>query len=218
MRQDAPKSEKPTVDHAADFAASIDEARTGSREAIGRLIDSCRAYLLLVANTELDATLRAKVAASDLVQETLLAAHAEFSRFRGQSEPELLSWLRRMLLNDLTDLRRKYEQSGKRAIAREERLAGDSRTDRPKIDVADDGLTPRTDSIAREEAAALQKALARLPDDYRQAVMLRNWERLSFVEIGKQMNRSPEAVRKLWTRAIERLQDELRKFGGDTAR
>ncbi len=218
MRQDAPKSEKPVVDHAPDFVVRIDEARAGSGDALGELIQSCRAYLLLVANEELDGTLRAKVAASDLVQDTLLAAQAEFSRFRGQSEPELLSWLRRMLLNDLTDQRRKYEQSGKRAIAREERLAGDSRADRPAIDVADNGLTPRADSIAREEAAALQKALARLPDDYRRAVMLRNWERLSFAEIGKRMDRSPEAVRKLWSRAVERLQDELSTRDGDTAR
>jgi RNA polymerase sigma-70 factor (ECF subfamily) len=218
LRHDAPKSEQPTVERDPGFTARMDEARAGSREALGQLIDSCRAYLLLVANEELDPSLRAKVAASDLVQETLLAAQAEFPQFRGQSEPELLKWLRRTLLNDLADLRRKYQHSDKRAIAREEPLAGDSRADRLLMDLPANGLTPRASSIAREEAAALQQAMARLPDDYRQAVTLRNWERMSFTEIAEQMNRSPEAVRKLWTRAVERLRDELSALHGESPR
>lgn len=199
----------------ADFAARIEDARGGSREALGRLIDSCRAYLLLVANEELDPALRVKVAASDLVQETLLAAQAEFPQFRGQSEGELKSWLRKVLLNDLADFRRRYQQADKRALAREKPLMGDSRASIPSVQVATHDLTPHATSIASEEAAALKRAMASLPDDYRQAVTLRNWERLSFAEIAQRMGRTPEAARKLWTRAIERLRDELSESDGE---
>ena len=215
MRVDGSKSHyKATADESV-FAAYIDEARAGSSEAIGRLIDSCRAYLLLVANEELEPSLRVKVAASDLVQETILTAQVDFPRFRGRSQGELMRWLRRTLLNDLVDLRRRYGDAEKRAIAREESLAGDSRADRPARQVPTHDPTPHASSVAREEAAALQRAMAGLPDDYRQAVTLRNWERMSFAEIAQRMKRSREAVRKLWVRGIERLRDELSKSDGD---
>jgi RNA polymerase sigma-70 factor (ECF subfamily) len=50
------------------------EARQGSREALGRLLEGCRHYLLLMANQDTGPDLRAKVAPSDLVQETFLEA------------------------------------------------------------------------------------------------------------------------------------------------
>lgn len=202
----------------ADFAACIDDARGGSREAIGRLIDSCRAYLLLVANEELEPALRVKVAASDLVQETLLAAQAEFGQFRGRSEGELKGWLRKVLLNDLADLRRRYQQADKRAISREKPIMGDSRTSQAPVQVATGDLTPHATSIANEEAAALERAMARLPEDYRQAVTLRNWERMSFSEIAERMQRTPEGARKLWSRAVERLRDELSDCDDEASR
>jgi DNA-directed RNA polymerase specialized sigma24 family protein len=49
-------------------------ARGGDREAMGRLLESCRDDLRMVADREIDADLAAKGAATDLVQEALLAA------------------------------------------------------------------------------------------------------------------------------------------------
>ena len=57
----------------------LQAARDGSREAMGNLLEACRAYLLLVANRELAADLRAKGGASDLVQDTFLEGHRNFS-------------------------------------------------------------------------------------------------------------------------------------------
>ena len=45
-----------------------------------------------------------------------------------------------------------------------------------------------------------------LPADYRQVIALRYWEDLEFHEIGKRMGRSAGAARKLWLRAVERLE------------
>src|ERR1700735_2333236 len=80
------------------------EARQGSEKALGELFESCRNYLLLVANQELDPVLRAKVSPLDLVQETFLRAHHAFDRFTGSTEDELLAWLRRILLNHLINV------------------------------------------------------------------------------------------------------------------
>ena len=53
------------------------------------------------------------------------------------------------------------------------------------------------------------EALGRLSDVYRQVITWRYQEERSFEEIGQLLRRSPEAARKLWARAIERLQEEL---------
>jgi RNA polymerase sigma factor (sigma-70 family) len=52
----------------------------------------------------------------------------------------------------------------------------------------------------------LCRALDSLPDDYRQVIALRYWENLDFDEIGQRMGRSAAAARKLWLRAVERLE------------
>ena len=72
-----------------EVACSLADARAGSREALGRALDACRGYLLLVAQGELAPDLRAKGGASDLVQETLLEAYRDFALFHGGSEGEL---------------------------------------------------------------------------------------------------------------------------------
>jgi RNA polymerase sigma-70 factor (ECF subfamily) len=62
--------------------------------------------------------------------------------------------------------------------------------------------------MAREQAQVLWRALERLPEDYRQVILFRFQEDRSFEEIGGLMNRSPDAARKLWSRAMERLRHE----------
>ncbi len=84
-----------------DFVTLTHAARDGCAESLGQLVDRCRNYLLLVANRGLNPDLRVKVGASDLVQETLLAAQRGFDRFEGSSDAELRLWLRRILLNKM---------------------------------------------------------------------------------------------------------------------
>jgi RNA polymerase sigma-70 factor (ECF subfamily) len=51
--------------------------------------------------------------------------------------------------------------------------------------------------------------MARLSGDHHAVLRLRYWEGLSFPEIGQRLGRSTDAVRKLWYRAVERLQEEM---------
>src|SRR5262245_48250334 len=88
-------------------------ARSGSREALGLLLDTCRRYLLLVADRELAQELKAKGGASDLVQETFLEAQRDFAGFQGSSEDEFRAWLRRLLLNNLANFARRYRETTK---------------------------------------------------------------------------------------------------------
>ncbi len=79
--------------------------RGGSRQALGELLEACRAYLLIVAEQELATDLRRKAGASGLVQETFLQAQRDVGRFQGESENELRAWLRQVLINNLANER-----------------------------------------------------------------------------------------------------------------
>jgi RNA polymerase sigma-70 factor (ECF subfamily) len=182
-------------------------ARNGSVEALGRLLEECRPYLLLIANQELPPGLRGKAGASDLVQETFLQAQGHFDRFRDDDEAALLAWLRRILLNNAANLKRRYCATDKRQVGRELPLADDSAT--VGFDVSAPGPSPSSLVAAEEEDAALRRVLEQLPEGYRQIVMWRNYDRLPFDEIGRRLGRSAEAARKLWVRAIELLQHML---------
>jgi RNA polymerase sigma-70 factor, ECF subfamily len=186
----------------------IPAARGGCKTALGDLLESCRHYLLSVGNDALDPRLFAKIGASDVVQETFLDAQRDFEKFRGGTRNELLAWLRKILLNNLFNQSRHYQQTIKRQMSREVSISTHSPDDSRDI-----GLPARTQSpsrivAAREEAVTLEKALQRLSQDQRQVIFLRNQLGLSFVEIGAQMGRSADAIRHLWGRGIERLQQE----------
>jgi RNA polymerase sigma-70 factor (ECF subfamily) len=192
-----------------DAAHWLAAARAGSSEALGKALEACRRFLYTIARQELDPELQAKSSPSDLVQETFVEAQRDFAQFHGTSEAELLAWLRQLLLHRLGKLRRRYRSTEKRQVAREVALdAGTSTTDHAA------GLmapipSPSGEAMAHEQDAALQAAIGRLPHDYQQVIRLRYQEERSFEEIGQLLQRSPDAARKLWTRAIDRLQQEL---------
>ncbi len=152
--------------------------------AIGELVQKYRNYLLLIANQERDLTLQNKVAPSDIVQESLLTAYQHFEKFVGDSEEELLAWLRQILLNDVCQARRTF-RTQKRDIQRERPIAfASSGVDRA---IADQRKTPRTKALADEETALLNQAMSQLSEEHRQVIRLRSWSELSFAKIGEQM-------------------------------
>lgn len=190
-------------------------ARDGSRDAMGKLLEACRAYLLLVANRELDEDLRSKGGASDLVQETFLHGHQNFARFKGDTEAELLAWLRCILLNNLANFNRRYRQTAKRRLGSEVPLDSAGRGDKGETVLASFTPPPSWNAVVREEAEALEQAMNRLPADYARIIRLVHRENLSFAEAAQAMNRSTDAVRRLWGRAVELLADELDATHGE---
>ena len=190
----------------------ICRARDGSQEAMAELIEACRTYLLLVANRELPDGVRGKVAPSDLVQETFIEACRGFSQFGGHSRQELLGWLRRILLNNVRDAFRHYERTGKRQLSREVSLNADSRL---AIDVAIEQTSPSQAAMAEEEREALERAMKSLSERQREVIMLHHREGLPFLEISRRLGCSAEAVRKLWSRAVRKLQRQIEAPDGD---
>jgi RNA polymerase sigma-70 factor, ECF subfamily len=194
---------------AGDVAQWLPAARAGSREALGKVLEAARQYLLSIARQEFDPDLRAKNSPSDVVQETFVEAQRDFGRFQGNTEAELLAWLRQLLLHRVGKLRRRYRDTQKRQLAREVALGGDDSSSGLAGILAAGSLSPSGQAMENEQDEALQAALGRLPEDYRRVITLRYQEQLPFEEIGRLLERSPDAARKLWARAVERLLEEL---------
>ncbi len=190
----------------------IAEARTGSEAILGPLLDLYRNYLRLLARLEIGRRLQGKLDASDLVQETFLEAHRNFARFEGTSEPQFVCWLRRILAAKVANLLRHYLGTQGRDVRLEQELAGEldnsSRMLGEKL--AASLSSPSQQAVRREQTVLLANALARLPEDYREVIVLRHLEEQSFPEIARKMGRSLDSVQKLWLRGLARLR---RVFG-----
>src|SRR5215470_9019609 len=69
-----------------------------------RGLERFRSYLLLLARVRLDPMVRAKVGASDVVQQTLFEAHRDLAQFRGRTVGEQAAWLRQILARNLANV------------------------------------------------------------------------------------------------------------------
>jgi RNA polymerase sigma-70 factor (ECF subfamily) len=199
---------KAMTDAKLDTAQWLPAARAGSSEALGQVLETCRGYLLLIAQQELDTALQAKGGASDLVQQTFLEAQRDFTGFQGTTHAALLAWMRQLLINNLANFRRDFHRD-KRRVTREIAMPTGNSSRRRGGGLDAGAATPSVEMMRNEQTEALERALARLPEDYRRVIQMRYREERSFEAIAEQMQRSQNAVRKLWSRAIERLQQEM---------
>ena len=167
----------------------------GDSHVLGKLLEAYRPYLLKIAYRAMPDRLQGKFDDLDLVQETLLEAYLCFARFKGQSTKELRLWLRGILIRNVLDRVRRYCNTCKRSLSREQSLDAY----RDSIEPVDTHQNPCVRAMAQESLAALRAALDRLPADERLVIELRNLDSLSFLEISQRLRRSPEASRKLWS-------------------
>lgn len=181
-------------------------ARNGSLESEGQLLETFRDDLIEMVQADLGPEMWPKLTSSDLVQESLLEAHRDFTKFRGESAAEFRGWLKRIVLNNLVN-RCRHWKAQRRDFRRESGQADDT-TVSPD-DVAGSSLTGSAIASRREQAECLIAALNRLCAEDQQVIELRHRECLPFSEIGRQMSRSPDAARMLWYRAFDRLSREL---------
>jgi len=194
----------------AKISELIRHAREGDGDCRQRLFQLCRSYLGFVARAQVESWLRVKVDASDLVQETLLEAHRDFERFLGDSEQEWLAWLRRILAHNVADFVRQYRGTEKRQVRREVRLANPAESGVGGApEPAASTPTPSQEFLRLDHELRVTSAMAELPPDYQEVIVLRNLERLPFNDVAEQMGRSRPAAQMLWMRAIKKLQQVL---------
>src|SRR5437763_9014940 len=124
-------TERPAVE------GLLSGARQGSEQQLGSLLTLYRNYLTILATTQLDGRLRRRISPSDLVQEAMLGAYRDFGKFRGNSERELLAWLRQILINCLHHAYEAHVHARRRHARREAALADADRAfDRSVVNLA----------------------------------------------------------------------------------
>ena len=199
------------LDHDS-IAELIDRAREGDTADVQRLFHQCRNYVAVIAQAQMESWMRAKVDASDIVQETLLEAHRDFRRFKGSTEAEWLAWLRQIVSHNAADVVRRYRGTQKRQQRKELpiRPIDDESFPRGAPEPVDPAASPSQLVMGHERQLQVVDALCGLSEDHREVIMLRNLERLPFDEVARRMGRSRPAVQMLWMRAVKKLQRLLK--------
>lgn len=189
-------------------------ARAGSNSCLGRLLSLYSNYLKLLVAAQMDHRLRVRVSPSDIVQDTFFEAHRDFEQFRGQSPGEFVAWLRKIVVNNILRVVEQHVHAEKRDVRREISLEEVGRrleqsTARLETLLAIEGDSPSGCAVRNEHEILLADALAGLPTDYREVIVMRHIEGLPFEEVARRMERTSGAVRMLWLRALKTLRERI---------
>jgi RNA polymerase sigma-70 factor (ECF subfamily) len=142
-------------------------------------------------------------AAEDATERTFLAALASLARFEERARPAdgegastFRVWLFQIARNAIASQQRSLRRRPTAPLEAAAAVAGPADVER--------------DVLARDEAAAAWRAVARLPADRRRAVVLRFVDEMTTAEIAGVLGRSEGAVRVLIHRALRSVARELR--------
>jgi RNA polymerase sigma-70 factor (ECF subfamily) len=144
---------------------------------------------------------RNREVAEDIVQDTFLAALKSANGFKGRSSA--YTWLCSIAYHKVADHYRRQSRERKRMV---------SGVDVDAVDASGNpGTQPQPDSLieSAETRQVVNEALAKLPWDYRQVLILKYVEEMSVQEIGQIMDRSPKSIEGLLTRSRKALQAQL---------
>lgn len=170
---------------------------------------NARRYLHQEAAEMVPSPLRGRVDPSDLVQIALLRANRSLHQYRGQSDRELLAWMRRILENTAGEQWR-FHLRERRHVDRETPLQEGESTSPPEV-LASPCTTssPGLSLIEREDAARLCVCIDELPDDQRTAVILRHLHQKTISEMARLMQRTECSIGGLLRRGMQNLRSQM---------
>jgi RNA polymerase sigma-70 factor (ECF subfamily) len=206
------------TDESVRVSELLRQARAGDGDALQRLLERYRPLVVLLVRSRCVGPLRRRLDGSDLVQETWLRAAQHIRDFQGEHEAEWRAWLMRIAEREVIRQARHHLGAQKRAVGREQPLAAAPNSSVHGQSRLDQWLqihsSPSAAVMRQERSAELAQALDRLPADYREVLILRHLENLSFADVAERMERTAGAVRVLWTRALKKLRQVLMPTAG----
>lgn len=172
----------------------IARARRGDADAFEQLVEAYRNQVFRLAlrmcGNEADA--------DEVAQEAFLSAWKGLPNFRGESR--FSTWLYQLTTHAAIDL-----------LRREKRQAAAEDID--GITAADDGPSPQQQAERAETRREVRSALMQLPEEYRQVLLLRFMQELSYEEIGQALKLPAGTVKSRLNRAKAQLKDILSRSG-----
>lgn len=181
----------------------IERAKKGCSESRTRVIQRLEPFMLSMAARYNDKQMHREQRESDIVQQSLVRVIENFESFHGSSSAEFRGWLKSLVINEVRQTHRSSHRQCrdvKRESSLEERQSrqGDGMTARDP--------TPLTNAILKEQVESLKGKIQQLSELQQTIVRLRVREGLSFVEIGKRLDRKPDTVSKIWYRLLIQLE------------
>jgi RNA polymerase sigma-70 factor, ECF subfamily len=155
-----------------------------------------RDYLMILARSRVPFDLRGRIDPSDLVHDTLCAA------LQQPDWPELF-WLRRKLHDKLVDCFRRLKFQPPNVSFHD---LMDQTSNGMSVLVAKQS-SPASKVIRDEDALILAEKLKQLPEDQREAVVLKYCDGKSVFEIGRHIDKTPGAVGGLLKRGMRHLRE-----------
>ena len=175
----------------------VEKAKSGDREALGRLFETFRPRLEAVVRGILSERLQHGGGAADVLQETFTRACTDIARFEWRDEDSFLRWLSVIARNVILE------------EARREKVAPGPL---PERDPSAAGLSPSRRLRREERFDRLEGAMQQLSPLHRQVISLARIEKLPLKEVAARLGRSHDAVRQLLRRALQ----EMKANFGDT--
>jgi RNA polymerase sigma factor (sigma-70 family) len=176
-----------------------------------RLIEAVGlASLLAVIEDRLGGTLKRRVTAEDVMQETLLHAWRDRARHEWRGLKSFRNWLLTIAdhrIHDLADQAAARKRGGDVAT-----LPIDGRPPTRHgggFNLPWESTTPSRIAVYREQAEAMRAASAGLPDELREVVRLRLFEQLKVEEIAERLHLGASAVRHRFRKGAELYQQKL---------
>jgi RNA polymerase sigma-70 factor (ECF subfamily) len=150
-----------------------------------------------------------RVDASDVVQDALLTASRRLAEYLQKPTMPFHAWLRHLARDRLADEYRR-QLADKRDVAREQSVgAGQSESINPVANVPDMNLTPAAMLLKKEIAERFHAAVAELPEDAREIILMRHSEQLTNSQAAELLGLTEAAAGMRYLRALRQLRPLL---------
>jgi RNA polymerase sigma-70 factor (ECF subfamily) len=165
----------------------------------------------LIVQIQIGKTLRRKADGSDVVHDALLKAHRYFAKFEGETEEELVAWLKTILESCLKKLVHSYYKTQKRDVRREQEWFDDVRDSARRLEerLVARFSSPSQSALKRDQGVQLANALARLKPDYALLLKQRYLEGKSNAEVARLMGKTERGIEAMLPRALKHLRREM---------
>jgi RNA polymerase sigma-70 factor, ECF subfamily len=202
------------MEHASgDTTELIERLRGGDRQALANLFGHYRDRLRRMVELRIDARVRARLDASDVLQEAFLDVSRDLDAYLADPKLPPLLWLRLHVGRRLTTLHRQHLGTKMRDAGMEISLYRDALPEASSAALASMLLgkhtSPTQAALRAERLLRVQEALNMLDPIDREVLALRHFEQLSRSETAGALGISPEAGAKRYFRALKRLKDVL---------